>query len=199
MEKKNLSDREKEEIYDHLVELLNALYKKEKYQYHDRNNLDYYVIKDIESLFSVDIDDDDYYKTILTRSSVKNNYKYYESRGDKNKNLSVNQCLYMFVPYLRDLINYHKTNKWKIPINMQVNFSFSKDTRETSTIFAWSDNEKIRSGNETDDIIKGLFKSFLNNYQKKEIVLRNRSDFVFESVDLLAYNLHKIISKRGKL
>ena len=73
----------------------------------------------------------------------------------------------MFVPYLRDLINYHKTNKWKIPINMQVNFIFSKDTRETSTIFAWSDNEKIRSGNETDDIIKGLFKSFLNNYQKK--------------------------------
>ena len=52
----------------------------------------------------------------------------------------------------------------KIQINMNVNFVSSKDTGETRTIFAWSDNEEIRSGNETDDIINELFKSFLNNY-----------------------------------
>ena len=32
--------------------------------------------------------------------------------------------------------------------------------------FVWSDNEEIRMGNETDDIIKRLLNSFLNNYQK---------------------------------
>ena len=53
-------------------------------------------------------------------------------------------------------------------------------------------------GNETDDIIEELFKSFLNNYQEEEIVLRNGSDFVFESVDLLSYSVHKISLKRGK-
>ena len=64
--------------------------------------------------------------------------------------------------------------------------------------FVWSDNEEIRSGNETDDIIKRLFKSFLTNYQNEEKILRNRSNFVFESVDLLSYNIHKRNLKRGK-
>ena len=81
---------------------------------------------------------------------------------------------------------------------MHVNFVSSKDTGETRTIFVWSDNEEIRSGNETDDIIKGLLNSFLNNYQKEEIILRNGSNFVFESVDLLSYHIHKTSLKRGQ-
>ena len=74
---------------------------------------------------------------------------------------------------------------------MNVNFVFSNDTGEIPTIFVWSGNEEIRSGNETDDIFKGLLNSFLNNCQKEEIVLRNGSNFVFESVDLLSYHIHK--------
>ena len=62
----------------------------------------------------------------------------------------------------------------------------------------WSDNEEIRLGNETDDIIKRLINSFLNNYQKEEIILRNGSNFVFESVDLLSYHIHKTKLKKGK-
>ena len=78
------------------------------------------------------------------------------------------------------------------------NFISSKDTRETLTIFVWSDIEEIRSGNETDYIIKELFKSFLNNCQKEETILRNGSDFVFESVDLLFYSFHKVSLKIWK-
>ena len=81
---------------------------------------------------------------------------------------------------------------------MHVNFVSSNDTGEIRTIFVWSDNEEIRLGNETDDIIKGLINSFLNNYQKEEIILRNGSNFVFESVDLLSYHIHKTSLKRGK-
>ena len=44
--KENFSDKEKEEIYDHLVELVNTLNKKEKYKYNDRDDLDYYGIRD---------------------------------------------------------------------------------------------------------------------------------------------------------
>ena len=64
--------------------------------------------------------------------------------------------------------------------------------------FVWSDHEEIRSGNETNDIIKRLFKSFLTNYQNEEKILRNGSNFVFESVDLLSYHIHKTNLKRGK-
>ena len=75
--KQNLSNRKKEKIYDHLLELVNTLNKKEEYKHHDRNDLDHYGIRDIENLFTND-DDDNYYKPILVKTSFKNNYKYYE-------------------------------------------------------------------------------------------------------------------------
>ena len=201
--KENLSDKEKEKIYDDLVELVNTLNKKEKHKYHDHDDLDYYGIRDTENLFDDNDNDDDYYKPILVESSFKNDYKYHESRGNRDKNLSVKQYLYKIMPFLSDLINNRKTNRnssneWKIQINMHVNFVSSNDAGEARTIFVWSDNEEIRSGNETDDIIKGLLNSFLNNYQKEEIVLRNGSNFVFEIVDLLSYHIHKTNLKRGK-
>ena len=64
----------------------------------------------------------------------------------------------MTIPYLHDIINYNKaieniSNKWKIQINMHVNFISSNDTGEILTIFVLSDNEDIRLGNETGDII----------------------------------------------
>ena len=148
----NLSDRVKEEVYDYLVNLTNSLNKKEENQYHDRDDLEYYGIRDIENLFGNVDDDDNYYKPIWVKTSFKNNYKYYKSKGDKDKKLSVKQYLYKIMPYLSDLINDHKairneSKEWKIQINMHGNFISSKDTGETCTIFVWSDNEEIRLGN----------------------------------------------------
>ena len=82
------------------------------------------------------------------------------------------------MPYLGDLINDHKTiennsSEWKIQTNMQINFISFNDTGETRITYVWSNNEEIRQGNETADIIKKLFKSFLTNYQKEELILRN--------------------------
>ena len=108
--KKNLSDKEKEKNYDNLVELVNTLIKKEKYKYHDRNDLDYHGIGDMENLFD-DVDNDDYYTPILVKGSFDENHKYYESRGDKDKKLSVTQYLHKIVPYLRDIINENKANE----------------------------------------------------------------------------------------
>ena len=41
----NLSDMEKEKIYDDLVELVNTLNKKEEYKYYDGDGLDFYGIR----------------------------------------------------------------------------------------------------------------------------------------------------------
>ena len=65
-----------------MVRILN---KKEKYGLYDRHDFDYYGIRDIENLFN-EVSKEDYYKQILVKSSFKGNYKYYESRGDKEKN-----------------------------------------------------------------------------------------------------------------
>ena len=86
----------------------------------------------------------------------------------------------------------------KFYLYVRVNFVSSNDTGEIRAIFVLSDNEEVRLGNETDDIVKRIINSSLNNYQKEEIILRNRSNFVFESVDLLSYHLHKTSLKRGK-
>ena len=82
--------------------------------------------------------------------------------------------------------------------NKYASFTSSNNLGETCTIFVWSNNEEIRSGNETDDIIKGLFNSFLTNYQNEEEMLRHGNNFVFESVDLLSYSFHKISLRRGR-
>ena len=108
--KENLSNKEKENTYDDLVELAKAFDKKEKNKYHDRDDQDYYRIREIENLFD-NYNDDGYYKPILVESSFKNNYKYYECRVDKDKKLSVRQYLHKIMPYLSDLINDDKAIK----------------------------------------------------------------------------------------
>ena len=137
--KKNLSDMEKEWIDDNLLELVNKLNKKEKYRYHDRDDLDYHGIRDIENLLDAD-NNEDYYKPILVTSSFKENYKYYESRGDKHNKLSIEQYLDMIKPYLTELINQNKaietsSSEWKIQINMHINFVSSNDTGEIRIVF----------------------------------------------------------------
>ena len=126
----------------------------------------------------------------------------YLVRTKKEVHLSFKNSEKQRIQALSDLINENKAfennfNEWKIQINMRVNFVSSNDTEEIRTIFVLSDNEEIRLGNEMDDIVKRLINSFLNNYQREEIILRNGSNFVFESVDLLSYRIHKTSLKRG--
>ena len=79
---------------------------------------------------------------------------------------------------------------------MHVNFISSKDTGETRTIYVWGDNISIVWGSDTDDIIIELFRSFLHNYQD-ELKKIKGSDFVFKSVGLMDYKLHRVRLKRG--
>ena len=103
---RNLSEEEKEENDEYLRKLVRILNNKEEYSLYDRDDFDYYGIRDIENLFD-EASEEDYYKPILVKSSFNGNYKYYESRGDKEKELSVKQYFNMIMPYLYDLINDH--------------------------------------------------------------------------------------------
>ena len=74
---------------------------------------------------------------MLVKSYFKGNYKYYESRGDKEKRLSVRQYLSKITLHLYDLINDHRIARrvWKIQISMRVNFISCEHTGETRTIY----------------------------------------------------------------
>ena len=185
-----------EEEKDCLRKLVRILDNKEKHSLYDCDDFDYYGIRDIENLFD-EASEEDYYKPIFVKSSYKGNYKH-ESNGDIEKKLSAFQYLNKIRPYLYDLINDHKIARriWKIQINLHINFISSKDTRETCIYYIWSDNVSIIQGENANDIIKELFESFLHDYQEKLKTIKG-SDFVFESVDLMNYNLHRVHLKRG--
>ena len=195
--KKNLSKSKIKEIEQNLIELEESLFKLNKY--YDYDDAEYKGIRDIENLFG-EFNDENYYEPIKTKDAFNNNYIEYESRGDKNKNLSLKQYLYTIIPHLRNMINNHKTlGEWKIQLSMKINFVSSKDySDETRIMSNWSNNIEIIMGNEADDIIDELIKSFLQRYQKSlEKSMKKGSDFIFNSVDLLCYHLHKISLKRG--
>ena len=110
----------------------------------------------------------------------------------------------MIRQYLNDMINDHKTRReWKQKrmvnnqLTMQINFISSKDSEETRTIHTKSHNIEIMMGNKTDEIIKTLFKSLLQNYHKDLEESMRRNKFVPNSIDLLYYHLQKIGLKRG--
>ena len=51
-------------------------------------------------------------------------------------------------------------------------------------------------GRDIDDIIRELFRSFLHYYQEEQEIIKGR-DFVFESVDLMDYKLHRVRLRRS--
>ena len=59
------------------------------------------MIRDIRTLFE---QGEDYYKPKRVNSFWNNNYIEYESNGDKNRNLSLDEYLNKIEPYLRNVI-----------------------------------------------------------------------------------------------
>ena len=80
----------------------------------------------------------------------------------------------MIRPYLSDIINDHKSqgkwrihsgneiiehktqSEWKIQLTMAINFISSKDSDETRTMHAKSNNVEIMMGIETDEMIEKI-------------------------------------------
>ena len=116
------------------------------------------------------------YKAIKTNSAFNSNYIEYKSKEDNDKNLSPKEYLDMIKPYLSDIINDHK--KRKIQLTIRINFIFSKDLRETSTMHTKSDKRKIMMSSETNDILEELCKS-LQKYQERFRRINKRKPVCF--------------------
>ena len=105
-----------------------------------------------------------------------------------------------------DLSGNDSYREWKIQLTMQINFISSSDTGEIRTIDSKSKNIEILICNEKDDIINELFEPFKQEeflkyfwtYQEGLEEKMRESEFVFKSVDLLYYSLHKTRLRRDK-
>ena len=138
------------------------------------------------------------YKPTIVKSGYNNNYIEYKSEGDKL--LTIEEYLILIKPYLRELINDHKNKgEWKIQLTAQINLiSLRPGSNETGVMHTKSINEEFMNGIDTGEIIKELFKSLLQRYQENLQEKMKGSDFAFDGVNYLYYDLNKIsISKGG--
>ena len=136
------------------------------------------------------------YKPTIVKSGYNNNYIEYRSEGDKL--LTIEEYLDLIEPYLRELMNDDKNkDEWKIQLTAQINFiSLRPGSDETRVMHTKSIHEEFINGSDTDEIIKEHFKSLLQRYQENLQERMKGSDFAFDGVNYLYYDLNKI-SIRG--
>ena len=74
----------------------------------------------------------------------------------------------MIEKYLRELINkYQNEGEWKIQLIAEINFiSLKPGSDETCVMYTRSDNEEFMNGDDTDEVIKLPFKSFLQRFEE---------------------------------
>ena len=76
------------------------------------------IIRDIKTLFQ---QEEDYYKPKRVSSFWNNSYSEYESNGDKNSNVSLDEYLIKIKPYLKDIIiDLESSDTWKIQLTIAI-------------------------------------------------------------------------------
>ena len=186
---------ESKETIRYLDELDKKILKLDRYP-QDYDDSECKGVKDVRDLFKLSVNED-YYKPTLAKSGYDNNYTQYESKGDRI--LTIQEYFTLIEKYLRELINLYKNEgEWKIQSTAEINFnSLKPGSDETRIMYTRSDNEEFMNGSDTDEVIKLLFRSFLQKYQENLQNKMRGSDFEFDGVNLLHYNFNKISLNRG--
>ena len=76
-------------------------------------------------------------------------------------------------------------------------FSSKPDSDETRIMHKKSNNIEIMIGSDTNEVTEELFKSLLQKYQANLEEKMSGSEFVFDAVNVLYYDLNKIILNTG--
>ena len=148
--------------------------KLQKYRYNITYDLDY--------LFNED-DEEHYHEPVEIKSAFDNSYIQYESRGDRDANLSLAEYLNIIITYLREMIDNHKDRgKWKIQLTIKINFASVLDNTQFQEMHTKSDNIEIMIGIKTNDIVTGLFNSLFKKYQEGLETKMKGSSFTFYNV-----------------
>ena len=105
----------------------------------------------------------------------------------------------MIEKYLRELINKYKNeSEWKIQLIAEINFiSLKPGSDEMRVMYKRSDNEEFRNSDDTDEVIKSLFKSFLQRFEENLQEKMRVSDSEFDGINFFYYNFNKTSIYRG--
>ena len=193
---RNLFRVKKEQNYTAIKDIWNLVrQEKETKSIKDR------ILRDIKNLFEHEREEENYYKPVTVSNFWSNNYIEYESNGDRNKTLSVEEYLNKIRPYLKDIINnLKKSDTWKIQLTIANNFISSIDNDEEREMHSKSDNIEIMMNDKADETVDSLwftwFDSRKNRYKNNLGSMEGR-ECVFDYVQLLYYKCHKINPNLG--
>ena len=188
---RNLSRIKKEQNYTGIKSITNLFrLKKETKTIKDR------IRRDIKNLFEHE-EEENCYKLVRVCKFWSHNYIEYQSNGDKNKTLSVEEYLNRVRPYLKDIIdNLEKSNTWKIYLTIAINFISSIYNNEEPAMDSKSDNIETMIDYEANAVMKEPFDSLKNGYQNNLESMKG-SEFVYNFFHLMYYKRHKINLNRG--
>ena len=86
----------------------------------------------------------------------------------------------------------------EIQLTEEINFiSLKPGSDEIRIMYIRSNNEEFMSGDDTYEIIKSLFESFLQNYEENLQNKMRGSDFEFDCINFLYYDFNKTSIYRG--
>ena len=93
-------------------------------------------------------------EAVFNRNSI-----IYEVNGDEDKTLLLNEYLERIKPYLKNIINsLNESSGWKTKLSVKIMFISWKDIDENSHEYLWGNSKEIMMSEETDEIIKEIFK-----------------------------------------
>ena len=185
---KKIDNTNDEDFIENIKDLFNNKLDKKI----NNNNTNDEFIENIRDLFSI-LD----YEPVLIKSGFDNSYLEYMSNG--NDSLSLNEYLELTKPYLYDLINVHKAKgEWKIQLSAEISFISQKpNSNEIRVMFTRRPPEEFMIGSETEEVAEKLIMSILQKYQDNLQNKRKSSDFIFNGINYLYYDINRITISKG--
>ena len=120
-----------------------------------------------------------------------NNDVDYESNGDKNSNLLLDEYLNKIKTYLRDItIDRENTDTCNIQLKIPIDFISLKDTEEEHVMHSTSDNIKFTPSSHANEVVKELFESLLSKYQDDLETSMRGGVLIFDLVQLMYYKCY---------
>ena len=177
---------------DDFIENIRDLFNNKLDKKINNNNTNDDFIENIRDLFSI-LD----YEPLLMKTGFNNNYLEYMSNG-KNS-LSFNEYLESIKPYLYDLINVYKAKgEWKLQLSAEISLVSQKPgSDEIRVMYTRSIPQEIIISCETEEVAETLIMQLLQKYQDNLQNKMKGSDFIFNGINYLYYDLHRITISKG--
>ena len=123
------------------------------------------IIRDCRTLFEQQ--EEAHYKPKRLSNFWNNNYIVYESNGDKNRNLLLDEYCNKIKPYLRNIIiDLQNSDTRKILLTILIKFISSLDAEKERVVQSRNNNIKFTSYIDANEAVDELFESLRSKYQE---------------------------------